>query len=426
MPFATFSIVEHFYDLEESLNTAHGSAAFTLEPQDEESYKRFQEETMDLEYDTLLGFMHDPTLALPQSPILAAQALSEDMSWRMPPPPALIPSGQHDVGADSDDDMSISSSSSSYSLSEPLDGGSDDDASNLVQVDVKESSVSPLVLSSLSPRRSPSVMTGSPSCLPNIANARDPEEEYLASEDEHGGDDEFYQSDAEVQANKTARPRPRKVSKKSKRRPKSRKRSRSSTACERDDDVGLYLGPASGVREWVEALYKVGRGSEKLHVNELRRCVLCGVTSQNMRRHIQTDVKHGRLWVQKILSNDDDEELHGRELVIIIHFMISAIARLNSDRNSGFNHTWIPAQLQARTRFLQSFEDVSIASALKFQLSNNFEALREPLKHWAKFLDEERKCSSCGQPFARKDSRKRHKCALTSSSSASVSDLEDD
>lgn len=350
------------------------------------------------------------------------------MSWAIPLPVALNPSGQHKDDAEFDDDMSISSSSSSSSLSEPPDDDPDTGASNSVQVDIKARSVSPLVLFSLSPRRSPSV-TGPPRCLSNIASTRDSTEGHLFSEDDHGDDNddaEFQQSDAEVHNYKMTQPRPSKAPNRPKRRSKTRKRSRSNTACVQDEDVGLYLGPASSVREWVEALYKVGRGAEKLHVNELRCCVLCGVTSQNMRRHIQTDAKHGRLWVQRVLSNDDndDDELRGRELVIIIHFMISAVTRLNSDRNSGFNHTWTPAQLQARTRFLRSFEDVSIASALEFRLCLNFRALREPLKHWAEFLDEERKCSSCGQHFARKDSRKRHKCSQTSSG-ASVSDWED-
>lgn len=375
---------------------------------------------MDIDYNTLISLIHDPISTLPQSPILAAQALSE-MSQREPV--VVGPSGQDESNPDDDDDMSISSYSSSSSLSEPPDDDSSGGVPNSLQIDIKEQSVSPPALPYLSPRRSPPVVVAdSARCAPEEAFERYSEERHLASDDGNGADEDtdFYQSDAGLPVKNT--PKPRKATKRPEHGPKSRKRSRN-IACE-PDDIGLYLGPASGLREWVEALYKVGQGAEKLHVNELRRCVLCGVTSQNMRRHIQTDVKHGRLWVQKVLSKDNDT-LCGQEFVIIIHFMISAIARLNSDINSGFSHTWTPAQSQAREQFLDSFEDVGIAGALQFRLTDNFAALRTPLKRWAKFLDEERKCSSCGQPFARKDSKKRHKCATIVSSSDSVSDLED-
>jgi len=377
---------------------------------------------MDIDYGTLLGMIHHPVSVLPQSPILAAQALSEDISQTIPQFVFLKSPEDDGDNSDDDDDMSISSSSSSSSLSEPSDHDSTRDASNPALIAIEERSLSPPAVSHSTPQRSLSVAPDAVHHATPKALEHHSEDEYISPDDGNVADKdtEFHYSDDEKLVKKM--PRSRKAPKRLQNRPKSRKRSHS-TVCERDD-VGLYVGPASSVREWVETLYKVGRGAEKFHVNELRRCILCGVTSQNMRRHIQTDVKHGRLWVDKILSKDHTA-LCGRELVIMIHFMISAIARLNSDGNSGFTHDWTPAQMQAQERFLHSFEDVGIASALQFRLSNDFEALQEPLKRWAKFLDEERKCSSCGQPFARKDSKKRHRCTtMASSTSASISDLE--
>src|ERR1700733_504239 len=113
------------------------STEFRPERQDEESRKRFQEETMDMDYDTLLGMIHDPVSVLPHSPVLAAQALSEDISKTISQFVFLSPPDDED-NSDDDDDMSISSSNLSSSLSEPPDHDSTHDASNMVLFSTKE------------------------------------------------------------------------------------------------------------------------------------------------------------------------------------------------------------------------------------------------------------------------------------------------